>query len=57
MLENIIILLIFIGACGYLGNLFRQSFFSKSSCSKGCSNCGAKIDVDKIEAEIRKNGF
>ena len=47
--------LLFLGAVGYLGRILYQSFRAKSTgCTSGCGKCGA-IDLNKIEAQIRKN--
>lgn len=55
MIQQLFVLLLFIGALAYLGRLLYQSFKAKSSgCASGCGKCGA-IDVAKIEADIRKN--
>lgn len=39
MTENFIILIVFILALGYLGNLFKKSFLTPddAGCAKGCS--------------------
>ena len=52
-MENIIIVLIFLSAIFYLGNIVRKNFSlkNKAGCSKGCGSCGA-IDFDKIEAQM-----
>lgn len=51
-MENIIIIIIFLGAVYYLGNLVWQNFFAKNSagCAKGCGSCG-NIDFEKIVRE------
>lgn len=42
MVENVLILLLFLGALAYLGNLARQAFSPKSAgCPKGCGTCAA----------------
>jgi hypothetical protein len=52
-MQEVFILFIFIAAVGYLGNLFRNSFFSKKpGCNKGCGSCGG-IDFDKIEQQMK----
>ena len=52
-MENIVIVLIFISAIVYLGNLVYKNFNpkNKTGCAKGCGSCGA-IDFDKIALEM-----
>ena len=52
-MENIIIILTFLSALIYLGNLVYQNFNpkNKAGCSKGCGSCGT-IDFDKIALEM-----
>ena len=52
-MENLIIILIFVLAITYLGNLVYKNFNpkNKSGCAKGCGSCGA-IDFDKIALEM-----
>lgn len=55
-MENLIIVLIFISAIVYLGNLIYKNFNpkNKTGCSKGCGSCGV-IDFDKIALEMGSN--
>lgn len=54
MFQLIIIGLLFAAAAFYIFNLLRKNFSLKQSgCPKGCG-C-SKIDLDKIEAAIKKN--
>lgn len=42
MVENVLILLLFLGALAYLGNLARKAFSPKTAgCPKGCGTCAA----------------
>ena len=52
-MENIVIVLIFISAIVYLGNLVYKNFNpkNKAGCAKGCGSCGA-VDFDKIALQI-----
>jgi FeoB-associated Cys-rich membrane protein len=52
-MENLIIVLIFVSAVAYLGNLVYKNFNpkNKAGCAKGCGSCGA-IDFDKITLEM-----
>jgi hypothetical protein len=51
MVENIIVLLIFLGAVAYVGQMIYRSFRSRSGCSQGCGKCA--IDFDKISRDIQ----
>ena len=52
-MENLIIVLIFVSALVYLGNLVYVNFNpkNKAGCAKGCGSCGA-IDFDKFALEM-----
>ena len=55
MVETIIILMLFLAAVGYLLNVVRKSFSTKSGgCAKGCGSACGSIDIKKIEAEIKR---
>lgn len=51
MVENLLILLLFLGALAYLGNLARRAFSRKSAagCPKGCGTCAAAEATKKID--------
>ena len=51
MLENIIVLLIFMGAVAYVGQMIYRNFQNRSGCSQGCGKCS--IDFDKISRDIQ----
>ena len=51
MWENIVVLLVFLAAAGYLLRTVRRQFASKQGCAKGCGSCGG-IDFKKIEARM-----
>lgn len=51
-MQQVIIILLFIGALFYLGRMIYRSFQSKS-CATGCGKCGA-VDFDKIEKQLNK---
>ncbi len=47
--------MLFVAAVGYLLNVVRKSFSTKSSgCAKGCGGACGSIDFKKIEAEINR---
>lgn len=53
MLQQIALILIFLGAVAYLGLIIYKSFQAKSGCATGCGKCGA-VDFSKIEQQIRE---
>jgi hypothetical protein len=53
MVQELIILLIFLAAAFYMGRMVYRSFAAKSGCAKGCGSCGA-IDFKKIQRELDK---
>jgi len=55
MLQQVIILVLFIGAGVYLARMVIRSFNAKNACESGCGKCGA-IDLQKIENEIKAKG-
>lgn len=50
MVEQVIIILLFMGALAYLGRMIYRSFQSKS-CATGCGKCSA-VDFTKLEKEL-----
>lgn len=53
MIQELIILLVFLAASFYMGRMVYRSFAAKSGCAKGCGSCGA-IDFKKIQRELEK---
>jgi hypothetical protein len=53
MVQELIILLVFLAAAFYMGRMVYRSFAAKSGCAKGCGSCGA-IDFKKIQRELEK---
>jgi hypothetical protein len=53
LLQQIILILIFLGAVVYLGSIIYKSFHAKSGCASGCGKCGA-IDFAKIEQQLKE---
>ena len=51
MVQNVIILILFLAALAYVGHLIYKSFQAKS-CGSGCGSCG--IDFSKIEKGLQK---
>ncbi|QCR23966.1 FeoB-associated Cys-rich membrane protein [Pontibacter sp. SGAir0037] len=55
MVQEIIILIIFLAAAFYIGRLLYRSFSLKgSSCSKGCGGACSTIDFKKIQQDLEK---
>ena len=53
MVQQILVILIFLAAVGYLARMLYKSFQAKSTgCATGCGKCGA-VDFEKIEAQIK----
>jgi len=52
ILQQIVLILIFLGALIYLGSTIYKSFQAKSGCASGCGKCGA-VDFGKIEQQIK----
>jgi hypothetical protein len=57
MFENIVIFLLFIGACWYVGTLIVKQFSKKDvSCAKGCGGNCSSISTPKEPLIFDKNG-
>jgi hypothetical protein len=56
MIQQIILILIFLGAVFYIGRLIYRSFQAKHACSTGCGKCGA-VDFNKIEKQLKEKGI
>ncbi|RDV14421.1 FeoB-associated Cys-rich membrane protein [Pontibacter diazotrophicus] len=52
MVQELIILLVFIAAAFYMGRLVYQSFVAKSGCAKGCGSACSSIDFKKIQQDL-----
>ena len=52
MVQQIIIIALFLAALGYLGFIVYKSF-TDSGCSSGCGACG--LDIKKIRKNLEKN--
>lgn len=50
MFQQVVIILLFSVALGYLGRMIYRSFQS-NSCVTGCGKCSA-VDFDKIEKQL-----
>ena len=56
MIQQIIIIGLFVAAAIYIGRLIYRSFQAKNACESGCGKCGA-IDLKKIENELKAKGL
>lgn len=52
MLQQVIILVLFIGAGVYLARMVIRAFNAKNACESGCGKCGA-LDLEKIEKSLK----
>ncbi len=50
-LQQIVLILIFLGAVAYLGLIIYRALHAKSGCATGCGKCG--VDFAKIEESIK----
>jgi hypothetical protein len=55
MLQQIIVIVVFLAAIAYVGRLVYKSFHVKNGCASGCGKCGA-IDVASIEKQMKQKG-
>jgi bacterioferritin-associated ferredoxin len=51
MVQQILVILIFLAAVAYLVTLVIRQFRAKSGCATGCGKCGA-LNVKEIESRI-----
>ena len=53
LVQNLLIVLLFLAATFYVGRIFWRAFFTKSAagCAKGCGACGT-LDVDRLQRTI-----
>jgi uncharacterized membrane protein len=56
MIQQIIVLVIFLAAVFYLGRLVYFQFKNKSACASGCGKCGA-VDFAAIEKQLKEKGL
>ncbi|KUG05946.1 FeoB-associated Cys-rich membrane protein [Solirubrum puertoriconensis] len=56
LIQELIILALFLGAAFYVGRRLWQSFFAKSegACPKGCGGACSAINVDALQRTIEK---
>ena len=53
MVQELIILIVFIAAAFYMARLVYRSFVVKDGCAKGCGSCST-IDFKKIQQDLEK---
>jgi hypothetical protein len=56
MLQQLIVIAIFVAALAYVGRLIYKSFQAKSACDSGCGKCGA-VDFNRIEKQLKEKGI
>ena len=52
MVQQVIIVLLFVAAVAYLAYLVYKNFQARSGCASGCGSCG--IDFNKLQKAIDK---
>ena len=53
MIQQILIVLIFVAAVAYLGRLIFKSF-QANECATGCGKCG--VDFSQVEKKMKEKG-
>jgi hypothetical protein len=56
MIQQILLILLFLAALFYVGRIIYKSFQAKSACATGCGKCGA-VDFNKIEKQLKEKGI
>ena len=56
MVQELIILLVFLAAAFYMARMVYRSFAAKSGCAKSCGACST-IDFKKIQQELDKKAI
>jgi hypothetical protein len=56
MIQQIVIIALFIAAALYLGRIVFRSFQAKNACESGCGKCGA-VDLQKVEKDLNAKGL
>jgi hypothetical protein len=54
IVQQLILIALFLGALAYVGYLIYKSFQQKSGCASGCGKCGV-VDFAKIERELKRS--
>jgi uncharacterized metal-binding protein len=54
MIQEALILVIFLAAAFYMVRLLYRSFAVKSGCAKGCGSACSSIDFNKIQKDLDK---
>ncbi|WP_276498436.1 FeoB-associated Cys-rich membrane protein [Pontibacter litorisediminis] len=53
MIQQVLILLVFVAAVAYMLRMLYQAFSAKSGCAKSCGACST-IDFKKIQQDLEK---
>jgi hypothetical protein len=56
MIQQLIVIAVFIAALAYVGRLIYKSFQAKSACDSGCGKCSV-VDFNKIEKQLKEKGI
>lgn len=56
MIQELIVIAVFIAAVVYVSRMVYKSFQAKSSCDSGCGKCSA-VDFNKIEKQLKEKGI
>jgi hypothetical protein len=53
LIQEILLIVAFLAALAYLGQMVYRSFRAKSGCASGCGKCGV-VDFAKIEKQLKE---
>jgi hypothetical protein len=53
LLQEILLVVVFVAALAYLGQMVYRSFRAKTGCASGCGKCGV-VDFAKIEKQLKE---
>jgi hypothetical protein len=56
MIQQVLIVILFLAALFHVARLVYKSFHAKTGCSTGCGKCSA-IDFSKLEKQLREKGL
>lgn len=56
MIQQLIVIAVFVAALAYIGRMIYRSFQAKSACDSGCGKCSA-VDFNKIEKQLKEKGI
>jgi hypothetical protein len=56
MVQEVLVVLLFVVALSYLGRLIYKQFQAKAACASGCGKCSI-VDFKKIESDLKAKGL